>query len=120
MSRVFANSSRDRGSVPGRIIPKTQKKKKKKNWYLMPPCLTLSIIRQGSRVKWSNPGNGVAPPLHLSVVAIEKGAFRSPSSKVTNFTYLLLCMIFYLSLYLHFFLFNLAFLFIGSHIHLYT
>ena len=25
-------------------------------------------------------------PLHLSVVAIEKGAFWSPSTKVTNFT----------------------------------
>ena len=32
-----------------------------KKWYLMPPCLTLSIIRYGSRVKWSNPGKGVAP-----------------------------------------------------------
>ena len=27
----------------------------------MPPCLALSIIRYGSRVKWSNPGKGVAP-----------------------------------------------------------
>ena len=34
-------------------------KKKKKN--LIPPCLTLSIIRYGSRVKWSNPGKGVVP-----------------------------------------------------------
>ena len=32
-----------------------------KKWYLMPPCLTLRIIRYGSRVKWSNPGKGVAP-----------------------------------------------------------
>ena len=32
-----------------------------KKWYLMPPCLTLSIIRYGSRVKWRNPGKGVAP-----------------------------------------------------------
>ena len=32
-----------------------------KKWYLMPPCLTLSIIRYGTRVKWSNPGKGVAP-----------------------------------------------------------
>ena len=32
-----------------------------KKWYLMPPCLTLSVIRYGSRVKWSNPGKGVAP-----------------------------------------------------------
>ena len=27
-----------------------------KKWYLMPLCLTLSIIKYGSRVKWSYPG----------------------------------------------------------------
>ena len=27
------------------------------------------------------------PPLHLGVVAIEKGAFGLPSTKVINFTY---------------------------------
>ena len=32
-----------------------------KKWYLMLSCLTLSIICQGSRVKWSNPGKRVAP-----------------------------------------------------------
>ena len=32
-----------------------------KKWYLIPPCLTLSIIRYVSRVKWSNPGKGVVP-----------------------------------------------------------
>ena len=32
-----------------------------KKWYLMPPCLTLSIIRCRSRVKWSHPGKGVTP-----------------------------------------------------------
>ena len=30
-------------------------------WYLMLPCLTLSIVRYGLRVKRSNPGNGVVP-----------------------------------------------------------
>ena len=43
--RVFTNGS-------GRVIPKTQKK-----WYLMPPCLTLSIIRNGSRVSEAIQGN---------------------------------------------------------------
>ena len=50
-------------------------------WYLIPPCLTLSNRR------WTYRGYGGAirgkkerPPLHLSVVAIEKGAFWSPSS----------------------------------------
>ena len=32
-------------------------------------------------------GKGVAPVLHLGVVAIEKGAFWSPSTTVTKFTY---------------------------------
>ena len=40
--------------------------------------------------KRNNPGKGVAPsPPHLDVVAIEKGAFRSPSTTVGQFTYLL-------------------------------
>ena len=54
--RVFVNVLEDRSSIPSRVIPKTQK------WYLMWPCLTLSIIRYGSCVKWSNPGKGIAPP----------------------------------------------------------
>ena len=32
-----------------------------KKWYLISPCLALSITRYGSRVKWSNPGKGGAP-----------------------------------------------------------
>ena len=34
---------------------------RRKKWYLLPPCLTLRIIRLGSRVKWSNPEKGVVP-----------------------------------------------------------
>ena len=29
---------------------------------MISPCLTLNILRFASRVKWSNPGKGVAPP----------------------------------------------------------
>ena len=32
-----------------------------KKWYLTLPCLTLSVIRYGLRIKWSNPGKRVAP-----------------------------------------------------------
>ena len=39
MVRVFTNALGDLGSISGRVIPKTLK------WYLMLPCLTLSIIR---------------------------------------------------------------------------
>ena len=68
MVRMFVNGPGDLGSIPGRDIPKTQ------NGTCMPPCLTLSIIRHGSRVKWVNPGKGVVPP-HLGVVVIKKGDF---------------------------------------------
>ena len=52
--KVFANGLGDLGSIPGRVIPKIKKRS------LIPPCLTLSNIRYVSRVKWSNPGKGVA------------------------------------------------------------
>ena len=55
MVRMFANGPGDLGSIPGRVIPKTKK------WFLMSLCLTVSIIRYVSRVKWNNPGKGVVP-----------------------------------------------------------
>ena len=45
-----------------------------------------------SRVKLSNLGKGVAPSLHLGVVAIEKGAFWSPSTMATNLLYMCVCV----------------------------
>ena len=50
--------------------PRSNHTKDLKKLHLMPLCLTLSIIRYGSRVKWSNPGKTVT--LSLAVVAIEK------------------------------------------------
>ena len=55
MGRVFANGPGDRGSISGRVIPKTLK------IVLDTSCLTLSNMRYVSRVKWSNSGKGVAP-----------------------------------------------------------
>ena len=45
-------------------------------WYLIPPCLTLSIIRYVSRVKWSNPGKGVAPSSTLRCSSYWKGSHQ--------------------------------------------
>ena len=45
-----------------------------KKWHLIPRCLTLSIIRYVSRVKWNNPKKGVVPS-PAPLVAIEKGDF---------------------------------------------
>ena len=47
-----------------------------KKWYLMPPCLTLSIIRYRSRVKWRKPGKGVAPSPTPRCSSYRKGRFR--------------------------------------------
>ena len=68
--RVFANGPGDLGSIPDRVMLETQK------WYLMSPCLTLSIIRNGLRVKWSNPGKGVAPSLTPQCSSYRKGSLR--------------------------------------------
>ena len=48
----------------------------KKKWYLISPCLTLSIIRYVSRVKWSNPGKGVAPSPTPWCSSYWKGSLR--------------------------------------------
>ena len=42
----------------------------------MPPYLTLSIIRYGSRIKWSKLGKGVAPSPTLWCVSYRKGSLR--------------------------------------------
>ena len=62
---------------------------------LILPCPALRTIRWGSRVKRNNPRNGVAPSLTPFVVAFEKGAFRSPSTKVAIFSYI------YIYIYIH-------------------
>ena len=47
-----------------------------KKWYLILPCLTFSIIRYVSRIKWSKPGKGVAPfPTH-QYSSYRKGSFH--------------------------------------------
>ena len=66
MSRVFANGQGNRG----RFIPKTQK------WYLILPCLTLSIIRYASKVKWSNTRKGVALSPTPWCSSLWKGNYR--------------------------------------------
>ena len=72
-----------------------------KKWYLMPPCLRLSIIRYGSRVKWSNPGKGVAPSPTLWCSKLSK---REPSGHPrlwSPFYFLHVCMWIYAYIYLY-------------------
>ena len=53
-------------------------------WYLIQPWLTLSIIRYVSRLKWSNPVEGVAPAHTPRCSSYWKVAFWSPSIPVAN------------------------------------
>ena len=83
LGRVFTNCPANWGSISGRVIPKTQQ------LWLISPCLTLSIIRYGSRVKWSNQGKGVTPSLIPLCSSYWKGSLVSLSTMVANFTLLI-------------------------------
>ena len=82
MSGLFTNGPGDWGLIPGQVILKTQKM-----------VLDASLLNSQHYKVWikgkveQSKERSRAPPLHLGVVAIEKGAFGSPSTKVTNFTY---------------------------------
>ena len=67
---MFANGPGDQGPIPGQVTPKSQK------CYLIPPCLTLSIIRYKSRVKWCNPGKRVLPSPTSRCCSYWKGSLR--------------------------------------------
>ena len=82
VGRVFANGPGDLGSIPGRVIPKTLK--------MVLDTSLLNTQQYKVRIKGKveqSRERSSALPLHFSVVAIEKGAFWSPSTKVANFTY---------------------------------
>ena len=82
-SRVFTNGPGDRGSIPGRAITKTQK-------MLLDDALLCTQhykIRIQRKVEQSREWSRALP---FGVVAIEKGAFGSLSTKVTIFISLLL------------------------------
>ena len=79
--RVFANGPGDLGSIPGRVIPKTQK------MVLDASLLNTQHYKVRIKGKVEQSREGVAPPLHLGVVAIEKGTFGLPSTIVANFTF---------------------------------
>ena len=84
MSRVFTSGPGDLGSIPGRVIPKTLK--------MVLDTSLLNTQQYKVRIKGKMEQSWVrsSAPLHLGVVAIEKGAFWSPSTTVANFTLLII------------------------------
>ena len=69
MSRVFVNGPEDRGSIPGRVIPKTQK------MLLDAALLNTQHYKVRIKGKVEQSREWWRPLLHFGVVAIEKGAF---------------------------------------------
>ena len=67
---VFANGPGDLGSIPGRVIPKTQK------MVLDAISLNTQHYKVLSRVQWSNPGKGVVPSPTPWCSSYRKGILR--------------------------------------------
>ena len=77
MVRVFANGPGDVGSIPGQVIPKTLKM-----------VLYASLLHtHGSRVKWRNPGKGVAPFPTTWCSSYRNGNLRVTLDNFTFFYY---------------------------------
>ena len=81
--RVFANGPGDLGSIPGRVIPKTQK------MVLDASLLNTQHYKVRIKGKVEQSREGVAPPPTPWCSSYRKGAFGLPSTMVANFTYLL-------------------------------
>ena len=81
MSWVIANGPGDRSSIPGRVLPKTQK--------IVLDAAMLNTqhykVRIKSKVEQSREWTRALS--YTLVVVIEKGAFGSPSTKVAYFTF---------------------------------
>ena len=82
MVRVFANGLEDRGSLSGRVTPKTQK------MVLDATLFNTQHYKVRIKGKMGQSWERSSAIPHLGVVAIEKGTFGSPSTMVANFTYL--------------------------------
>ena len=78
MVRVFASGPGDRGSISGQVIPKTQK------MILDASLVNTQYYKVRIKDKVGQSWERSSAPLHLGVVAIGKGAFGSPSTKVAN------------------------------------
>ena len=78
--RMFTNGPGDLGSILGRFIPKIQKN------ILDASLLNTQHYKVRIKGKMDQSREAVAPSPTHGVVAIEKGAFGSPSTMVANST----------------------------------
>ena len=67
-----------------------------KKWYLILPCLTLSIIKYVSMVKWSKPRKGVVLSPPLWCCSYWKGSLYEPLTIAANFTFIYIYIYIYI------------------------
>ena len=82
MSRVLANGPGDRGAIPGRVIPKTQKMVLDASLLSTQHYKVTIKDKVGQSKEWS------CVRQRFGVVVIEKGVFSSSSTEDANFTLL--------------------------------
>ena len=88
IGRVLVNGLMRLGSIPGHVIPKTQK--------IVLDAALLNTWNYKVRAKWINPGKEVAPSATPRCSSYWKESLRvTPSTKVANFTYMLLSLSFH-------------------------
>ena len=88
MGIVFGKGPGDLGSIPGCVIPKTS--------IMALDTALLNTLQYKVRIKGEveqSRERSSALPLHLGIVAIEKGTFGSLSTTVASFTFLLIVII---------------------------
>ena len=90
MVRVFAIGPGNLGSIPGRVIPKTLK------MVLDASLLNTQHYKVRIKGKVEKSSERRSAPIHLCVVAIEKGAYGSPSTMVANFTFIYIYIYIYM------------------------
>ena len=78
---MFANDLRDWGSIPGRVLPKTQKR------YLYASLLNTQHYKVRIKSKWSNPGRGVASSTTPRCRSYWKGNLLSMKKLITIYFY---------------------------------
>ena len=81
MVRVFANGPGYRGSTLGRLKKLVLDASLLNIQYYK---IRINIIRYGLKVSGAIQEKELSPPMHLGVVPIEKGTFRSPSTTVSQ------------------------------------
>ena len=86
MVREFANGSGDLDLILGQVIPNIQK------MVLDVSLLNTQHYEVQIKCKWSNQEKEVAPFRVPHVVAIEKGAFGSPSPIISQLIYIYIYM----------------------------